>query len=229
MFRGYEEAGSVGRQEPSSGREPPMIIHVVRHGTTSMNRENRYRGRRDVPLDEGGWRDAREAAERLRDVGLSRVYSSPNQRTRDTASVIGRVAGVPSEELEGLYNLDYGAWEGLTAHEASVRDPEEYRLYQERPLEAVCPGGEALADAAERMLGALRTIGERDPGQVVAAVSHAVMVRLAVAVLTGRSGPEWRIPLATGSITRFDVRGRSIELATPRNPGTIELEERIAL
>jgi hypothetical protein len=37
-------------------------------------------------------------------------------------------------------------------------------------------------------------------------------VRLAVAVLTGRSGPEWRIPVATGSISRFDVRREAIEV-----------------
>jgi broad specificity phosphatase PhoE len=189
---------------------------VVRHGTTSLNKQNRYRGRRDVPLDEQGWRDAYEAAAKLASLGLSIVYSSPNQRTRDTASVIAAMAKVPSDVLPGLYNLDYGAWEGLTAQEAAELHPNEYRLYKESPLEAACPDGEALADAAERMLGALRTIGERCPGQAVAAVSHAVMVRLAVAVLTGRSGLEWRIPVATGSISRFDVRGESIEVAVPR-------------
>jgi broad specificity phosphatase PhoE len=202
---------------------------VVRHGTTSLNKQNRYRGRRDVPLDEQGWRDAYEAAAGLTSLGLSMVYSSPNQRTRDTASVIAAMANVPSDVLPGLYNLDYGAWEGLTAQEAAEGHPNEYRIYKERPLESVCPDGEALADAAERMLGALRTIGERCPGQVVAAVSHGVMVRLAVAVLTGRSGPEWRIPVATGSITSFDVRRESIEVAAPLVPRQLEPKETLRL
>jgi broad specificity phosphatase PhoE len=190
-----------------------------------MNRQNRYRGRREVPLDEQGWRDAHEAAAQLEGVGLTMVYSSPNQRTRDTASVIASRAKVRVLVLPDLYNLDYGAWEGLTAKEAAKRDPDQYRLYQQRPLEAVCPGGEALAHAAQRMIRALRTIGERHPGQAVAAVSHAVMMRLAAAVLTGLNGPEWRIPLATGSISRFDVRGQTIELITSLPRGEIELEE----
>ena len=49
-------------------------IHLVRHGTTLLNRANRYRGRRDVPLDAGGWQDAWSAAEELQDVGLSHTH-----------------------------------------------------------------------------------------------------------------------------------------------------------
>jgi broad specificity phosphatase PhoE len=202
---------------------------VVRHGTTTLNKQNRYRGRREVPLDEQGWRDAHDAAEALSGSGLVIAYCSPNQRTRDTASVIAERSNVPVEKLEGLYNLDYGAWEGLTAEEAAERYPEEHRLYRERPLDAACPGGEGLIEAANRMLDALRIIGRRHPGLPVAAVSHAVMVRLAVAMLTGMNGPQWRIPLATGSITRFEVQGDTIKLASLLPAEEIELEEAVGI
>ena len=55
----------------------PCRIYLVRHGTTLLNRKNRYRGRIDVPLDEGGWRDAWAAAGVLGDKGIQAVYASP--------------------------------------------------------------------------------------------------------------------------------------------------------
>jgi broad specificity phosphatase PhoE len=66
---------------------------------------------------------------------------------------------------------------------------------------AVCPGGESLLDASDRILIALEAIARQHQGQSVAAVTHAAMVRLAVARITGRLGPDWRIALPTGSIT----------------------------
>jgi broad specificity phosphatase PhoE len=177
-------------------------IHLVRHGTTRMNLENRYRGRREVPLDNQGWADARSAAERLAGAELAAVYSGPLRRTLDTGYVIAKRAGaVPVYPLPGLVNLDYGAWEGLTAQEATERDPRAFRLYCEAPEMAVCPGGEGLIDAADRIMIAIEAIARQHPGQSVAAVTHAAMVRLAVATITGRLGPGWRIPLPTGGIT----------------------------
>lgn len=196
------------RPRNEDGSKDACRIYVIRHGTTRMNVENRYRGRRELPLDEQGWQDARRAAEMLAFAGLTAVYSGPLLRTLDTARVIAEGAGgAPVYPLPGLINLDYGEWEGLTSKEARDLHPSAYRRYTQTPELAVCPGGEALADAAERVVLALESIGRRHPGQSVATVSHAVMVRLAVARVTGRFGPQWRFPLPTGSATVFDYRG----------------------
>ena len=91
-------------------------------------------------------------------------------------------------------------------------DPKAFKRYSESPSEAACPNGERLSDAQERMIAAIRLIGERHGGEIVAAVTHAVMIRLAVAKLTGLSGKKWRIPVGRGSLTRFEVVGEDIEL-----------------
>ena len=189
-------------------------IYLVRHGTTTMNVENRYRGRRDVPLDAQGWKDAAGAAWQLKDTGLAAVYAGPLERTRDTASVIALAARVPGiQEHPGLVNLDYGDWEGLTSAEAADRDPEAFRLYREWPAEAACPGGESLQEASDRIMAALQDIGASHPGASVAAVSHAVMVRLAVGRVRASLDADWRIPLPRGSTTPFDVIGGRVLLA----------------
>jgi len=181
-------------------------IHVVRHGTTTMNVQNRYRGRRDIPLDAQGYQDAVDAARRLSTVGLTAVYTGPLRRTISTAQIIADEARVPDIRiLHGLVNLDYGDWEGMTAEEAEIFDPEGFHLYRTDPSQAICPNGERLRDAQDRVIEALRLIGSRHQGEHVAAVSHAVIIRLAVARLNGATGESWRAPVGRGSVTELLV------------------------
>ena len=197
---------------------PTMRAHVaelylVRHGTTTWNVTNRYRGRRDVPLDTQGWADASAAARQLSPLGLRAVYAGPLQRCIDTAGVIADECGVPVVGVEdGLYNLDYGDWEGLTAQEAAARDPEMFARYVGAPLDALCPNGERLVDAQDRIVEGLRRIGEHHKGERVAGVTHAVMIRLLAAKLLDRRGEEWRIPVGRGSITKLEVENGQIRL-----------------
>jgi broad specificity phosphatase PhoE len=188
-------------------------VHLVRHGTTLLNRSHRYRGRIDVPLDQGGWQDAWTAAAALRAEGLVAIYASPLRRARDTARIIADAAELDAVfDLPGLLNVDYGLWEGLTAEEAAARFPVEYDAYQTYAPGAACPGGESLDVAAERVLLSLRMLALLHPGQTVAAVSHAVNVRLALAAVTDRPRHLWRRDLPNGSVTAFDVVGDRIEL-----------------
>jgi broad specificity phosphatase PhoE len=189
-------------------------MYLVRHGTTTMNVENRYRGRRDIPLDAQGYQDAVDAARRLSGAGLAAVYTGPLRRTIATAQIIADEARVPDIRiLHGLNNVDYGAWEGMTAEEAAMFDPEAFAVYQGNPHQAVCPLGERLSDAQQRMVDALMLIGSRHQGETVAAVTHAVMIRLTLVALSQVAAADWRVPVGRGSVTAFDVRGDQVRLA----------------
>jgi broad specificity phosphatase PhoE len=204
-----------GSEEEDTRPIPERVceLYVVRHGTTTLNVQNRYRGRRDVPLDAQGWADAVEAARALSPLGLAAVYAGPLRRTINTAQVIADECRIPDVRiLHGLVNLDYGEWEGMTAEEAAMFDPTAFQLYREDPSAAACPNGERLAAAQDRMEEAIRLIGGRHPGERVAAVTHAVMIRLLAAQLLKTSGPEWRIPVGRGSLTKFEVEGEDIRL-----------------
>ena len=186
-------------------------IYMVRHGRTMMNDSKRFRGILEVPLNEHGRKDAWRAAHNLAGAGISAVYTSPLCRAREVGEAIAEVAGVPDVvDAPGFLNLDYGDWHGLEKEECAERDPEQWRRYREDPEACICPGGEALSTAADRVVGALRKIGERHKGEAVAAVSHGVMVRLAV--LRVAPQPEWEVPLETGSSTVFDVLDGEISL-----------------
>jgi broad specificity phosphatase PhoE len=189
-------------------------LYLIRHGTTTLNVENRYRGRRDIPLDAQGYQDAVDAARRLSRARLNAVYTGPLRRTIATAQIIADEARVPDIRiLHGLNNVDYGAWEGMTADEAATFAPEAYALYRTSPGRAACPLGERLSDAQQRMIDALQLIGTRHAGERVAAVTHAVMIRLAVAQLGGIDDESWRLPVGRGSLTEFSIRAGVIQLA----------------
>ncbi len=189
-------------------------LFVVRHGTTTLNVQNRYRGRCDVPLDAQGYQDAVDAARQLSGAGLSAVYCGPLRRTIATAQIIADECRVPDLRiLHGLNNVDYGVWEGMTSSEAAMYDPDAFELYRTSPSRAACPMGERLSNAQTRMAEALELIGSRHAGETVVAVSHAVMIRLVVAKLTGVEGEEWRIPVGRGSLTRFEIKDGEISLA----------------
>lgn len=189
-------------------------LYLIRHGTTTLGIENRYRGRRDVPLDATGYRDAVDAARRLSGAGLAAVYTGPLRRTIATAQIIADENALPDLRiLNGLNNVDYGAWEGFTAAEAANHDPEAYSLYETAPRDALCPQGERLIDAQRRILEAVRLIGSRHRGESVAAVTHAVMIRLAVMELTGVDGRSWRQPVRHDSVTELFVENHTIQFA----------------
>jgi broad specificity phosphatase PhoE len=202
-------------RNPSGRSEQSCRIHLIRHGQTAMNVEQRFRGLLDVPLSEIGRAEAWEAAHNLAGSGVSVVYSSPLQRAREVADAIASTSGnLAVRNLDLLLNLDYGRWEGLTRVECALADPAAWNLYADEPERAACPGGESLATAADRIVGALRTIGRAHQGETVAAVSHGVMLRLAVLRVVGPSDEDWQFALPTGSALIFEVNGENIELVS---------------
>jgi broad specificity phosphatase PhoE len=199
---------------PAASRQA-CRIHLVRHGQTIMNAQVRFRGRLDIPLNEVGRAEAQEAARSLLGSGLVAVYTSPLGRAREVAEAIAVKNGVGAvREQPDLVNLDYGAWEGLTKEESAAVDPVAWAAYTRDPEAAVCPEGEAVCEAADRVVAALRAIARSHPGQSVAAVSHGVMLRLAVLRVAGASDADWQFAMPTGKAIVFDVEGDDITLVS---------------
>ena len=86
------------------------MIYIIRHGKTAMNHANLLQGRSDIPLNEEGIRQAREAADRLRDIRFDYVFTSPLGRAVETAEIV--VPGLEPVVDELLIEMDYGPFEG---------------------------------------------------------------------------------------------------------------------
>jgi broad specificity phosphatase PhoE len=195
----------------------PTEIYLVRHGRTTLNAEGRFRGRLDPPLDEEGIRQAEAAAIRLLVKPPLHVYSSPLRRARETGEAIARMCGAPISSDDGLIDLDYGVWSGLTSEEAERRHPEPFAAYRNDPERAMPPDGEPLSAVADRILKSLHRMAERSPGQTVATVSHEVPIRLLVARVAGLTGSApWDLLLPTGAVVRVAITDGTFELPLPR-------------
>jgi broad specificity phosphatase PhoE len=188
-------------------------IYLVRHGQTALNAEGRFRGRRNVPLDDRGFVQAADASHQLVDMGVKAVYASPLLRCLQTAEFVAQACGVRVTKSEDLIDLDHGAWEALTPEEAADRDPEPFQRFRQDPRNAIAPGGERMADVEARVLSALTSMATRHQEASVAAVSHEIPIRLVIAALAGIEGAAfWDVRVPTGSVTRLGHESGSLEL-----------------
>jgi broad specificity phosphatase PhoE len=192
------------------------VIHLVRHGQTIHNPQVRFRGQRELPLSRTGRREALAAAHALADARLTAVYASPLGRAMEVGTAIAAAAGLDDvEAVEELINLDYGRWEGLTREEARDLDPDAWHLYLTDPEHARAPGGESLTAAADRIVRGLRSLGARHAGETIAAVSHGVMLRLAVLRIAGKPiTTNWQFALPQDGSLTFEIEDGEIRLVT---------------
>lgn len=182
---------------------------LVRHATTAASESGRNLGQRsDPPLAPGG----RQLAARLA-VTLAaeldelphdelRVLSSPALRCRQTAATLAVVVDVAPDAIEvapGLLEIDYGAWDGLTADECRARDPERRAAWEADPYGTRCPDGESGSDVARRAFAALEPIEAwlaADRARCAIVVAHNHVNRLRVCALMGWPMREYRDRLA---------------------------------
>jgi broad specificity phosphatase PhoE len=166
-------------------RSAATILHLVRHGETTLAGSGVIAGRLDVPLSARGEAQARAAAALLANQPLAAVVASPLARARATAAPIAAAHGLAVELDPDLRELDFGAAEGLTFEELELRAPETAAAWVARPHEVVFPGGEGLRDVAARALRAVRAVLRRHGGREVAIISHAGPIRALLGLARG--------------------------------------------
>jgi probable phosphoglycerate mutase len=182
---------------------------LVRHSVTAASAAGRNLGQRgDPPLAPEGAALARRLAATLAAELAElpheelRLLSSPALRCRQTAEPLAAGVGRSGDAVEigeGLLELDYGAWDGLTAQECRDRDPEIRTAWEANPFETRCPEGERGADVAERAFAVLEPLeawlaGDRARCAIVVAHNHVNRLRLCA--LLGWPMREYRDRLA---------------------------------
>jgi probable phosphoglycerate mutase len=162
-----------------------MLLYIARHAQTSSSAVDSFNGRGELPLTELGREQAQKLGERLAAIPFAAVVRSPLGRTRQTAELV--VRGLRQVVLDGLTEIDYGEWEGLSPAQARERDPELYDAWVEDPSRIAPPGGETAAQVAERALAALHQVEKNfaDANEPVLAISHKATLRILGAALTG--------------------------------------------
>jgi len=179
---------------------------LVRHGQTEWNRVERFRGRADLDLDEVGVRQGEASAERIARWQTSALYSSPLRRAMRTAEIISRRLNLPVTPLDGLIDIDYGTWQGLSQEEVSGRDGDRYKLWLESPDKVEFPDGESLEDVRGRVVGVIEELSSRHDDQTIILVSHKVVCKVVLLYLLGLDNSRfWHVEQDVGAINAFEV------------------------
>lgn len=147
---------------------------LVRHGATDWNRDGRYQGQADPPLNAEGRMQAEAVAASLASRPLEAIYSSDLRRARDTAESIARAHGLTVLLEPRLREINQGAWEGMLVEDIAAGFPEEWRAIRDDPLHARAPGGESVEDVARRAMECMCEIAGRFPRGPVVIVSHGL-------------------------------------------------------
>jgi broad specificity phosphatase PhoE len=156
---------------------PSRSFLCLRHGATDWNREGRFQGRTDNPLNDLGIAQAHAAAERLRTVSLGHVISSPLVRALRTAEIIAATSSKIVTVDHGLIEQDFGSFEGKAVRELMMQHGANSA---QGLVDMLPPDTEPWADVASR---ALRSVGrwlDRHPQDEILFVCHdAVMQSMA--------------------------------------------------
>ncbi|MBS1190758.1 MAG: histidine phosphatase family protein [Rhodocyclaceae bacterium] len=145
---------------------------LVRHGETEWNTQRRIQGQIDVGLNDKGLRQAEAAGRRLKDAGITTLYSSDLQRAWSTAERIGAAIGLAPLPVPELRERRYGIFEGLTYDEAKVRYPAAYAAMESRDPDWDGETGESLLAHFERVAGKLKALAAAHVGESIVVVVH---------------------------------------------------------
>ena len=191
-------------------------IAIIRHGQTEWNEGEgeRFRGRTELDLDKVGISQARLAAARIAQWQVSGIYSSPLRRAVSTAKILASPFDLEVQLLEGLIDIDYGKWQGLSLKEAAADDSELYALWLKSPHLVTFPEGESLEQVRIRTVAALETLLAQHPEQTIVLVSHKVVCKVLICSILGLDNSHfWQVEQDTGAIDLVETRDRLLRVS----------------
>lgn len=168
-------------------------VILWRHGRTEWNLAGRVQGQSDIPLDEVGRQQAREAGARLASLKPTRIISSDLQRASATAAELAAFSGVELQLDPRFRELNFGVREGLTWKEAWAQFPEEMQAWVDGD-EHVMPGAETYQEAGNRFADALRSeLTALKAGETLVVVAHGAVIRTGMNAFLGVPRELWKL------------------------------------
>lgn len=149
-------------------------ILLARHGETDWNRDGRFQGHADPPLNDEGRRQSKLLAEQLSTDGIAAVYSSDLRRAAETAHIVAQRLGLGVVAEPALREIDVGSWSGLTRDEVAERFPEGFARWRQGELGH---DGETREQLANRVVPVVEAIAQAHPGETVLVVTHGGVIR----------------------------------------------------
>jgi len=189
------------------------VFHLLRHGEHGLLGRVLAGRMPGVGLTERGRAEIAAVAERLAGEPIAAIYSSPLQRTRESAEIVAARLGLGIEFHDDVIELDFGEWTGTTFD--SIRADPRWEAWRTQRSLARIPGGESMRQVQRRAVDALLHINERHPHQTVVVVSHGDVIRSALLFALGMPLDSYNsIEISQGSISTIRIDAGGIRVLT---------------
>jgi probable phosphoglycerate mutase len=187
---------------------------LIRHGETDWNRELRFQGQLDVPLNAIGLEQARRVAERMARESVQVLVSSDLQRALQTAqAVAGRLQASDPVADAALREQHFGVVEGLQVADIKARHPQAWEQWVRFEEDFSFECGESTRVFHARVLAAVQALARRHAGQTLAVVTHGGVLDMVYRSARGLSLSGPRVSeIPNAGISRVRVRGGAIEI-----------------
>lgn len=196
-------------------------FYIVRHGETEYNKNGRYQGQTDIPLNDAGRRQTAFVAARLKQIKLDVIYSSDLARALETARACAFGRTIVQDQR--LREVHVGACAGMTTQEIAERYPQYWAAQLADPIGTPFPGGESAAQVQDRVLQAMDAIHRRYPEGEVGIVTHGGVVKsIVAAVLDLPLAVRKRIVLDNCSLTVVEWNGDQRRLRSLNDTGHLD-------
>jgi phosphoserine phosphatase len=195
---------------PTRPSHQGLRLLLVRHGETQWNRESRFQGIRDIPLNDRGREQARSAADFLNDVEIDFALSSPMSRPKETAEIILEPhTNIELSTDDRLKEICHGLWEGKLESEIETDFPGMLQQWKDKPETVQMPEGENIDGVWDRAIEAWQdTVAqysnpETSPTGLV--VAHDAINKVILCYLLGlRSSDIWAVKQGNCAVTVID-------------------------
>lgn len=155
-----------------------MKIYLIRHGQTQWNIERRLQGVGDSPLTEKGKLDAKLLGDRLKEIDIDIIYSSPSIRAINTSKIIRGKRNIEILLDEDLKEMNIGSWQGKVLDEIRIKCPQEYHSYWNTPhLYIGINGGENFYQVQKRAISFIENIIRERKYNNILVVSHGDTIK----------------------------------------------------
>ncbi|QDZ39466.1 histidine phosphatase family protein [Euhalothece natronophila Z-M001] len=205
------QTAHLGVKLPSPRKNKGIRLLLVRHGETDWNKESRFQGKMDIPLNENGKEQGRKAADFLKETQLDFAVSSPMLRPKETAELIlSHHSEIELELKEKLLEISHGNWEGKLKPEIEQEYPELLKQWQETPEVVQMPEGENLQQVWDRAIAAWEEIvaekGKNTEGMKTGiVVAHDAINKVILCALLGLSPSNfWNVKQGNGAVSVID-------------------------
>lgn len=151
---------------------------IIRHGQSTANIQGVFAGHVDSALTELGLRQAELTAEYIvTNYTVDRVYGSDLRRAFATGKAVADRLGLEITPDAALREIYAGIWEGVPMAELAESYGEPYQIWMHDIGNAVCEGGESVAQMQERIVSAVCRIARENPGKTVVIATHAAAIK----------------------------------------------------